>query len=72
MHNIELGSLRTNPRGTGVVWATMNINRLAILVGGITIGAAAGVALQFSSVSAARLRVHPVRQGRSRSPSRAM
>jgi murein DD-endopeptidase MepM/ murein hydrolase activator NlpD len=53
MHNIELGSFRTNPRSTGVVRATMNINRLAILVGGITIGAVAGAALQFSSVSAA-------------------
>ena len=33
--------------------ATMNIGRLAVLVGGITFGAVAGAALQFSSVSAA-------------------
>jgi hypothetical protein len=31
----------------------MNISRLAILAGGITFGAVAGAALQFSSVSAA-------------------
>ena len=33
--------------------ATMNISRLAVLVGGITFGAVAGAAFQFSSVSAA-------------------
>ncbi len=35
------------------MWATMNISRLAVLVGGITFGAVAGAALQFSSVNAA-------------------
>src|SRR2546421_12500652 len=53
MHNIWVGWFRTNPRGRGVVRATMNIGRLAVLVGGITFGAGAGAALQFSSVSAA-------------------
>src|SRR2546421_11170480 len=53
MHNIWVGWFRTNPRGRGVVRATMNIGRLAVLLGGITFGAGAGAALQFSSVSAA-------------------
>jgi len=44
---------RTNPRFDGVVWATMNISRVAVLVGGITFGAVAGAAFQFSSVNAA-------------------
>ncbi len=53
MHSIEVGSFRTNLRGCGVVRATMNISRLAVLVGGITFGAVVGAAFQFSSVSAA-------------------
>ena len=52
MHNIEVGWFRIDPRGRGVVRATMNIGRLAVLVGGVTFGAVAGAAFQLSSVSA--------------------
>src|SRR5713101_3420347 len=53
MHNLQFGSFRIDPRAARVVWATMNISRLAVLVGGITFGAVAGAAFQLSSVSAA-------------------
>jgi murein DD-endopeptidase MepM/ murein hydrolase activator NlpD len=59
MHSIKVASFRIDPRGPGVVRATMNISRLAVVAGGITFGAVAGAAFQFSSVSAGVSPVSP-------------
>ncbi len=53
MHNLRLGSFRTKFLARRVVRATMNITKTAAIAGGITLGALAGAAFQFSSVSAA-------------------
>jgi len=53
MHNLGIGTFRTNFLGLCVVRATMNITKAAAITGGIALGALAGAAFQFHAVSAA-------------------
>src|ERR1700674_5102333 len=53
MHNLHIDSFRTNFLDRRVVPATMKITKVAAITGGITLGALAGAAFQFSAASAA-------------------
>ena len=53
MHTLRIAAFRTNFLGRPVVRTTMNITKAAAITGGIALGALAGAAFQFNSVSAA-------------------
>ena len=54
MHNLHTRPFRTDTWAARVVPATMKVTKVAAITGGLVLGALAGAAFQFSSVSAAQ------------------